>query len=112
MTDLIRVRHKISGAIAEVPENIVNHFVFGQYLEEVGPEAKPYLPEMHRVSHPKDPTEDEIAVALQYNAITEEEAKSIRKAAAKPSAKTTAKTTEDLEAERVALDEAQTKDKK
>lgn len=80
MTDLIRVRHTISGQIAEVPANIVDHFVLGQYLEKVGPDAKPYLPEMHRVSLPAEPTEDEIAVALSVGNITEDEAKELRKA--------------------------------
>lgn len=108
MTDLIRVRHKISGAIAEVPANIVNHFVFGQYLEEVGPDAKPYLPEMHRVNLPESPTEDEIAIALSVGNITEDEAKSLRKSLnEEPAADTSS-----LEAERVALEEANTKDKK
>ena len=108
MSDLIRVRHKISGRITEEPENIVNHFWFGQFLEEVGPDAKPYLPEMHRVNLPENPTEDQIKVALVAGAIDETEAAKLRKAAT-PTAPTD---TAELEANRVALEEAHTKDKK
>lgn len=110
MTDLIRARHTISGVIAEVPANIFDHFELGKYLEEVGPDAKPYLPEMHRVSLPANPTEDEIAVALSVGYITEDEAADLRKAASER-----AKADEEarnLEAERVALEEANTKDEK
>lgn len=109
MTDLIRVRHTISGVIAEVPANIVDHFVFGQYLEKVGPDAKPYLPEMHRVSLPADPTDDQISVALASGVIDEDEAKELHKAA---KAVVVEEPTTDLEAERVALEEAHSKDKK
>lgn len=104
MTDLIRARHTVSGVIAEVPANIFNHFVLGKYLEEVGPDAKPYLPEMHRVTLPANPTEDEIAVALQAGVIDEDEAAALRKQVAEDS--------RNLEAERVALEEAHSKDKK
>jgi hypothetical protein len=72
MTDTFRTRHKVSGVIDEnTPENIVNHAVFGAYLEVVGPDAKPYLPEMHRVSLPKNPTPDQIKVAESVGLIPE-----------------------------------------
>lgn len=80
MTDLIRARHTVSGKIAEVPRDIFEHSVLGAYLEEVGPDAKPYLPEMHRVSLPQNPTDDQIAVALSVGVIDEDEAKRLRKA--------------------------------
>lgn len=80
MTDLIRARHTVSGVIAEVPESIFNHDVLGAYLEEVGPDAKPYLPEMHRVSLPNDPTDDEIAVAVAAGVLTDDEAGAIVRA--------------------------------
>lgn len=116
MTDLIRVRHTISGQIAEVPANIVNHFELGKYLEEVGPDAKPYLPEMHRVSLPADPTEDQIAVALVAGAIDEDEANELRKGLTATEVEADKNAAEsrstDLVAERVALEEAHTKDKK
>lgn len=111
MTDLIRARHTISGVIAEVPANIFNHFVLGKYLEEVGPDAKPYLPEMHRVSLPANPTEDEIAVALAGGFIDEDEAKNLRKAAAEQET-APAEDTATLESDRVALEASKTKDKK
>jgi hypothetical protein len=81
MTDLIRARHTVSGKIAEVPRNIFEHDVLGAYLEEVGPDAKPYLPEMHRVSLPANPTEDQILVAQSVGVIDEVEAKLLRKQA-------------------------------
>lgn len=47
----IRTRHTVSGAIEEnTPENIFNHPVFGKYLQEVGPDAKPFLPILHKPS--------------------------------------------------------------
>ena len=67
MSDLpatLRTRHAVSGAIDEAtPRNIFEHEVLGKYLEEVGPDAKPYLPEMHRVTLPEDATKDEKAAA-------------------------------------------------
>ena len=81
MTDLIRVRHTISGVIAEVPQNIAEHEVLGAYLEKVGPEAKPYLPEMHRASLPANPTDEQIAIAQAAGFVSEDEAKELRKAA-------------------------------
>lgn len=78
MSDLIRARHTVSGKIAEVTPDIFNHEILGAYLEEVGPDAKPYLPEMHRVSLPANPTADQVAVAIQAGVITEEEAKDIK----------------------------------
>lgn len=77
MTDELRTRHRISGAIDEnTPRHIFDHPVLGKHLEEVGPEAKPYLPEMHRVSLPEDYTADEVAAAknagLDVDALTAE----------------------------------------
>lgn len=78
MTDLVRARHKVSGQIAEVPESFLRHDTLGQYLEEVGPEAKPYLPEMHRVSLPAKPTEEQVEIALAAGVIEADEAKEIK----------------------------------
>lgn len=50
----IRARHKISGQIAEVHEDIFNHDVLGKHLERVDEDAKPYLPEMHKPPVPAD----------------------------------------------------------
>lgn len=69
---MARTRHRISGAIDEnTPEHILGHPVLGKHLEEVGPNAKPYLPEMHRVSLPEDPTPDQIAVAKSVGIVDE-----------------------------------------
>lgn len=41
-------RHKISGVIDKnTPDHILNHPVFGQYLEVVEDNAKPFVPELH-----------------------------------------------------------------
>jgi len=62
MPDTYRTRHRISGVIDEnTPQHILDSF--SDVLEVVGPDAKPYLPEMHRVSLPKDPTHDELEIA-------------------------------------------------
>jgi hypothetical protein len=72
MTQTYRTRHKISGVIDEnTPANIVEHDVFGKYLEVVGPDAKPYLPEMHRVTLPENPTPDQVKVAEAAGLIPE-----------------------------------------
>lgn len=116
MTDPIRVRHRVSGKIAEVPEHIANHFVLGKYLEKVGPDAKPFLPEMHRTSLPAEPTEDQIAVAVAAGTVTEDEAKELRKgltASEIEADKNAAEARKELETKRVALQaEADAKDKK
>jgi hypothetical protein len=63
-TDTVRTRHRISGVIDEnTPIHIAEHPVLGEYLEVVGPDAKPFLPEMHRVSLPADATKDQIKSA-------------------------------------------------
>lgn len=77
MSDLVHVRHLVSGVVSDEPRNIVEHSVLGRFFEEVGPNAKPYLPEMHRVTLPAEPTADEVAVAIQAGFITEDEAKEI-----------------------------------
>lgn len=49
MAETVRTRHKISGAIDEnTPRHIAEHSILGRHLEIVGPDAKPYLPEMHK----------------------------------------------------------------
>lgn len=49
MAETVRTRHKISGQIDEhTPVHIANHPVLGKNLEIVGPDVKPYLPEMHK----------------------------------------------------------------
>lgn len=64
MADTVRTRHKVSGVIDEnTPRHIAEHPVLGEHLEIVGPNAKPYLPEMHRVNLPENPTAEQIAVA-------------------------------------------------
>lgn len=81
MTDLIHARHTVSGQIVDVPENIFNHEVLGAFYEEVGQDAKPFLPEMHRASLPKNPTAEQIAVAEKAGFVSEDEAKALYKAA-------------------------------
>lgn len=64
MAETYRTRHKISGVIDEnTPEHLVNHVELGKYFEIVGPDAKPFLPEMHRTSLPLDATKDDLEVA-------------------------------------------------
>lgn len=64
LTDFVRTRHRVSGAIDEAtPRHIAEHEILGKNLEIVGPDAKPYLPEMHRVSLPADATPDQKAAA-------------------------------------------------
>lgn len=60
LTDFVRTRHRVSGKIDEAtPRHIAEHEVLGEHLEIVGPDAKPYLPEMHRVTLPADATPDQ-----------------------------------------------------
>ena len=64
LSEFVRTRHRVSGAIDEAtPRHIAEHEVLGEHLEIVGPDAKPYLPEMHRVTLPADATKDQIAAA-------------------------------------------------
>ena len=64
LTEFVRTRHRVSGAIDEAtPIHIAEHEILGADLEIVGPNAKPYLPEMHRVTLPEDATADQIAAA-------------------------------------------------
>lgn len=59
-----RTRHRISGKINEnTPQSDLD--VFGEYLEVVGPDAKPFLPEMHRATLPPEPTLEEIRLAKE-----------------------------------------------
>lgn len=49
MADTVRTRHEISGQIDEnTPRHILEHPVLGRHLQVVGPDVKPYLPEMHK----------------------------------------------------------------
>lgn len=49
MADTVRTRHKISGQIDEnTPRHVAEHPVLGRHLEVVGPDVKPFLPEMHK----------------------------------------------------------------
>jgi hypothetical protein len=77
--EFVRARHTVSGKIVDTPRHIVEHDILGAFLEEVGPEAKPYLPEMHRVSLPENPTPEQVAVAVAAGIITDEEADKINK---------------------------------
>ena len=62
MTDTYRTRHRVSGVIAEnTPQHILD--AYADVLEVVGPEAKPFLPEMHRVSLPIDADLEALEVA-------------------------------------------------
>lgn len=45
----IRTRHTVSGVIdPNTPEHVFEHPVLGKYLERVGEDAKPFLPELHK----------------------------------------------------------------
>lgn len=49
MAETVRTRHKITGKIEEnTPRHLAEHAVLGKHLEIVGPDAKPFLPEMHK----------------------------------------------------------------
>lgn len=49
MADTVRTRHAISGQIDEnTPRHVAEHPVLGRHLQVVGPDAKPFLPEMHK----------------------------------------------------------------
>lgn len=55
MAETVRTRHKISGKIDEnTPKHIALHPVLGRYLEIVDNDAKPFLPEMHKVRVAED----------------------------------------------------------
>ncbi len=56
--ETVHTRHTISGVIKDVPLNIYEHPDFGQYLEIVPEDAKPYLPEMHRPTKAVEVHED------------------------------------------------------
>lgn len=62
MAETYRTRHRISGVI---DENTAQHTLdaYRDVLEVVGPDAKPFLPEMHRVSLPLDATKDDLELA-------------------------------------------------
>lgn len=65
LSDFVRTRHKVSGAIDEAtPRHIAEHEVLGKDLEIVGPNVKPYLPEMHRTTLPADATPDQKAAVV------------------------------------------------
>lgn len=62
MTTFYRTRHKVSGVIDEnTPQHILD--AYSDVFEVVGPDAKPFLPEMHRYSLPLDASKDELEVA-------------------------------------------------
>lgn len=64
LSSFVRTRHRVSGVIDEAtPRHIAEHEVLGKDLEIVGPNAKPYLPEMYRTTLPADATEDQKAAA-------------------------------------------------
>lgn len=46
MSDLVWTLHTVSGAVARVPQHLLGHPVFGEYLVEVEPHAKSYEPEL------------------------------------------------------------------
>lgn len=45
---LIRTRHTISGQIAYVDDSMLDHPVLGKHIEEVGEDAKPFVPGLFR----------------------------------------------------------------
>lgn len=62
MAETYRTRHRVSGVIDEnTPQHILDSFA--DVLEVVGPDAKPFLPEMHRTSLPADADRDALEVA-------------------------------------------------
>lgn len=71
MAETIRLRHKVSGRIEENGTVELRDGYFSDVFEEVGPDAKPYLPEMHRVNLPPNPTPDQIKVAEAVGLIPE-----------------------------------------
>lgn len=47
MAETVRTRHTVSGLIDEnTPRHIAEHEVLGKYLEIVGTDAKPFVPEL------------------------------------------------------------------
>jgi hypothetical protein len=50
MSDLVWTLHTVSGAVARVPQHLVDHEHFGKYLVEVDPNAKPYEPTLWKPS--------------------------------------------------------------
>ena len=57
--ETVHTRHTISGVIKDVPVSIYEHEILGKYLEIVPEDAKPFLPEMHRVPTEKDEAEEQ-----------------------------------------------------
>jgi hypothetical protein len=103
LSDFVRTRHKISGAIDEAtPRHIAEHEVLGKDLEIVGPNVKPYLPEMHRTTLPADATPEQKAAAEAAGFDLEEITVEVVPAKA-------AETKAIVEAERVKADASETK---
>lgn len=49
MAETVRTRHTISGVINEnTPIHDLENPAFGKYLEVVGPDAKPFVPALHK----------------------------------------------------------------
>lgn len=49
MADFVRTRHTVSGVIdLNTPIHIYNHVELGKYLELVGEDDKPFVPELHK----------------------------------------------------------------
>lgn len=46
MSDLVWTLHTVSGAVARVPQHLLGHPVFGEYLVEVEPHTKSYEPDL------------------------------------------------------------------
>lgn len=85
LTEFVRTRHKVSGKIDEAtPRHIAEHEVLGAHLEIVGPNAKPYLPEMRRVTLPEDATAEQIAVAKRAGLLEDAEVKEATDPKTKP----------------------------
>lgn len=71
-------RSSLTGQIAEMTEDAAS--VFPEYLEQVAPGAKPFLPEMFKpgkigeFDNPEPPTDAEIAAKLELDDTLEEHA--------------------------------------
>ena len=49
LKDIVRTRHRVSGAIDEnTPRHIAEHPILGAHLDIVDPDAKPFVPELHK----------------------------------------------------------------
>lgn len=63
MADTVRTRHTVSGVIDNnTPLHLIEHPIFGRYLEVVDDDAKPFLPELHKPREAKAPEEPKVEI--------------------------------------------------